>query len=296
MKTSKKKISVIFPTFNGWQDTKKCLKSLRKVNYPKNKIGIWVVDNNSSDNTPKLIKKHFPWVKIIGQSKNLGYSSAVNIAVKKTNSDYILFSNNDVIFDKNFFTEMVRLAQSDPKIGVIGGKCYNQKGGIVGFNGLKINPYLGYHQYDLSNLDSVRECDIPPAGGFFVSRKLVNKIGSLDEGFFLYFEDIDYCIRTKRAGFKVLYNPNAIFYHKSSKTAYREIPWGEIIQIKYQSKWRCILKHTTPLQMLSSLVFQFTAVIIFENVNSSVKTYKPLLKGLYWNIKNLRKTLNTRRL
>ncbi|MBI2595322.1 glycosyltransferase family 2 protein [Candidatus Daviesbacteria bacterium] len=296
MKISNEKISVIFPTFNGWQDTKRCLKSLQQVSYPKNKLEVWVIDNNSSDNTPALIKKNFPWVKIICQPKNLGYSKAVNLAVKKTKSDYILFSNNDVIFDKDFFTKMVQLAESNPKIGIIGGKCYNQKGGTIGFNGLRINPYLGYHQYDLNNLDSIRECDIPPAGGFFVRRKLINKIGSLDEGFFLYFEDIDYCIRTKRAGFKVLYNPNAVFYHISSKTAYREIRWEDIATIKYRSKWRCMFKHATVFQIVSSLAFQFSIVIAFENFNSSVKTYIPLIKGLYWNILNLKNTLNARRL
>lgn len=290
-----KYISVIFPTYNGWADTKNCLKSLEQVNYPKKKIEIMVVDNHSSDNTSKLIKQHFPKVIIFEMPANLGYSKAVNVAIRKSKADYILLTNNDVYFDQDYFTEMVALAETDPKIGILGGMVLRSKSKVfsinqnnLAFNGLKINPYIAYRQYDLDNLDQIRECDIVPSGGFFVRASVFKKIGLLDEGFFLYFEDVDFCIRAKKSGFKVMFNPKAISYHGYSKTTYREFSLNDIILQGYKSKWRCIFKHASPIQIITSLILQFSILIVGQNMRSSVKTYKPMFEGVVWNIKNIK--------
>lgn len=289
------KVSIIFPTYNGWIDTRECLKSLQKLNFPKKALEIIVVDNNSHDGTVQNIKKQFPGVKLIKNSKNLGYSKAVNIAVRNSKSDYIVFSNNDIIVDKNYLREMVNLAESDSQIGIIGNMTYlkDQKRKLA-FDGLRVNPYLGFHQYDLANLKRVRECDIPPSGGFMVRRKMLDKIGPLDEGYFLYFEDLDICLRAKKHGYKVIFNHKAIAYHSFGKTAFRE-KFEEIVYQGYKSKFRCLFKNATLLQIISSLIAQFTILIFVQNLKSEMKTYKPMLRGFWWNIKNLRETLDARK-
>lgn len=288
-------VTITFPTYNGWEDTKECLESLSKLNYAKRSIEIIVVDNNSQDQTPQKIRKLFSHVKVIEQQKNLGYAKAVNISLSKASGQYILFTNNDIVLDRNYIKNMVSLAMSNPEISVIGSMVYlkNPKGKI-GFNGLRLNPYLGYHQYDLKNLDQVRECDLPPSGGFFVRRSLIDEIGSLDEGFFLYFEDVDFCLRAKRAGYKIIFNSNAIAYHGQSKTAFRQ-NFHDIVSQGYKSKWRCIFKNATLVQIISSIVSQFTLFIIIENLKSNPKTYSDLFVAFLWNLKNLKATLASRR-
>lgn len=289
------KVSIIFPTYNGWEDTKECLKSISHLSYPKNLLEILVVDNNSKDGTPQKIKKLFPRVKLITSSKNLGYSKAVNTAVKKSRGDYILFSNNDIVLEENYLKSMTSLAESDLKIGIIGGMVYLKKPkGKIGFGGLRVNPYLGYHIYDLANLDRVRECDLPPAGGFFVRRSMLDKIGLLDEEYFIYFEDLDLSIRAKRNGYKVLFNPQAISYHGYGKTAFKQ-NLEFIIYQGYKSKWRCILKNANLLQIVSSLITQFTILILLQNLSSSIKTFKPMVRGVFWNFMHLKEILKARK-
>ena len=288
-------VTITFPTFNGWQDTKECLNSLSKLDYPRSKIEIIVIDNNSSDHTPDKISNYFPNVEIIKMQKNLGYAKAVNIAVGKSHAKYILFSNNDVVLDKDYVINMVKVAETDPKIGIIGSLVYLKKPrGKIGFNGLKINPYLGYHQYDLKNLENIRDCDIPPPGGFFVRKSLIDDIGSLDEGFFLYFEDVDFCLRAKRKGYKIIFNPKAITYHGHAKTTLRQ-SFHQIVYQGYRSKWRCIFKNATLPQIISSIITQFTIFIILENIKSNPKTAKDLFLALIWNLKSLKLTLAARK-
>lgn len=289
------KVTIIFPTYNGWKDTKECLKSLSHLSYPKNLLEIFVVDNNSKDGTPQNIKKFFPKVKLIRNSKNLGYSKAVNIAYKKSHGKYILFSNNDIILDKNYIENMTELFQTDEKIGIIGAKVYkiDQKKKLA-FDGLRVNPYLGFHQYDLTGLNNVREIDIPPAGGFIVRRKMLDNIGPLDNGYFLYFEDLDICLRAKKHGYKVMFNPKAIAYHGFGKTAFKQ-KFEEIVYQGYKSKFRCLFKNATLPQIISSLIAQFTVLIFAQNLKSEMKTYKPMLKGLLWNLKHFRETFDARR-
>lgn len=289
------KVSIIFPTYNGWVDTKECLKSILRQNFPQNNLDVFVVDNNSQDLTPSYIQKYFPNVKLVTNNQNLGYAKAVNIGIKKSRGGYVLLSNNDIVLDKNYILNMVKLAQSDPKIGVIGSMVYlkNPKGKI-GFNGLKINPYLGYHQYDLNNLNMIRDCDIPPAGGFFVRRSVFDKIGLLDEGFFVYFEDVDFCLRAKHHGYKVIFNPKSIAYHGHARTTLRE-NFETIVFRGYKSKWRCIFKNASLLEIISSLITQFTIIIVVQNIISSQKTFKPFLNGFIWNVRDLKETLKVRK-
>ncbi len=289
------KISIVFPTFNGWDDTQICLSSIQKVSYPKHLIEVTVVDNNSSDGTPDKIKKLFPEVTVIKLACNTGYAKAVNIAVKKSKSDYIMYGNNDVIYEKNFFNAMVDLAESDLSIGVIGGKAYRiDLPKEIAFGGLRLNPYLGYLPFDLSNLDQVRSCDLVPAGGFFVRKSILTTVGQLDENYFLYFEDVDFSLRAKQKGFKVMYNPHAIFYHGNGKTALRG-NLQEMIYYGYRSKWRCLIKNATVLQITTSLLTHIFFFIHLQNIRSSIKTYKPFIKALYWNIKHINQTLNARK-
>ena len=117
-----KSISIIFPTFNNWSLTEQCLRSINNLNYPKDKTEIIVVDNHSKDRTVPNIKKMFLKVKILPQKSNLGFAKAINVAAKKAEGYFLFITNNDVTFTPDFFDKLITFANSDPKIGVCGGK------------------------------------------------------------------------------------------------------------------------------------------------------------------------------
>ena len=117
-------VTIIFPTHNGWEDTKDCLASIRNLNYPKEKLEVIVVDNASTDGTPEKIHKNFPGVTLATQQTNLGFAKAINLGVKRTSSELILITNNDVVFEKSCLNELVKALTSDPKIGAVGGRVY----------------------------------------------------------------------------------------------------------------------------------------------------------------------------
>jgi GT2 family glycosyltransferase len=295
MKKKYKNISVIFPTFNGWSDTKECLTSVENNTYPKEKLEIIIVDNNSSDSTPRLIRKNFPQVVLIQQSRNIGFAKAVNVGIKNAKGEYLLITNNDVVFDKSYFKSMFDLAETDEKIGIIGGMVYSKNPkDKVGFDGLRVNPYLGYHQYDLKNLDKIRSCDLVSGNGMFIRQKMLEKIGLFDERYFFYFEDLDLCLRAKKKDYKIIFNPKAISYHGFGRTAFKQKA-NDVIYQGYKSKWQCIFKNASILQIVISLIAQFTIFILAQNIISNIKTYKPMLRGVYWNIKHLRETFEARK-
>lgn len=294
-KNSYPKISIIFPTLNGWSDTKKCLKSLSKQDYPDKNIEIVVVDNNSSDQTPKKIRRCYKKTKVLVQKKNLGFAKAVNIGIKHASGEYTLITNSDVTFNKKYLKSMVEVVQSDNKIGIVGGLVFRGNTKTLGFDGLKINPYLGFHQYDLTKLDQVRECDFVSGNGMFIKKSVFKKIGYFDEGFFMYYEDVDFCLRAKKAVFRIIFNPSAISHHGYLKTAVREMHLRQIVELGYKSKWRCIFKNSSMVQIISSLLFQFSIAIIAQNMHSSFETYSSLIKGFCWNLVHLSETLRARK-
>ncbi len=133
-----------------------------------------------------------------------------------------------------------------------------------------------------------------PSGGFFVRKSILKNVGLLDENYYLYFEDVDFSLRAKRKGFKVIYNPHAIYYHGQGKTSLRR-NLQEIIYYGYRSKWRCLIKNATVLQIITSFLAQTLLLIHIENMRSSIKTYKPFIKAIYWNLKHINQTLQARK-
>ena len=231
-------VSIIFPTFNGWQNTKECLESIARLNYPQDKIEIIIVDNGSTDNTLQKVKEfakkyscqfvsgtespikkaavrvpHIrvnsrkPTITLIENRTNLGFSRAVNLGAKKANGEYFLITNNDVVFDKNYFALLVEFLQKEPLAGIVGGKVFYQHSkGKIAFAGARFNFYtgllrLGKHPNQICKTDWVPGCNM------LLRRRVWEEIGGFDEKFFFYFEDLDLCLRAKRAGWRIIYYP-----------------------------------------------------------------------------------------
>ncbi|MBK8943744.1 MAG: glycosyltransferase family 2 protein [Ignavibacteriae bacterium] len=230
------KICIIIINWNGLKDTSECLESLKKVDY-KNFVVI-IVDNNSFGNDVEIIKKEFgDFVKEIIVSKvNLGFSGGNNLGIKyalENGADFILLLNNDTIVEPDFLTILLDTFNKCKNAGVSAPQInyYNNKN-IVWSVGGQISKIRGsgfaYSDENENQIEKkIREVNFASGCCLLIRKEVFEKIGMLDEKFFLYVEDTDFCFRTIKAGFKIIINPNSKIYHKvgnSTSINLKQIP------------------------------------------------------------------------
>ena len=226
------KVSIIVLTWNNYKDTKECLESLAKLEYPNYEI--IVVDNASIDGSEEKLKREFLQHIFIKNEENLGYAGGNNVGIKyamENHADYVLLLNNDVIVDKRFLEPLVLIAQEDADIGVVGPKVYYyDKPNLINFAGSRINfwkgstPHIGSGEIDKGQYEEVKEEDYQDGCAILMKSEVINRIGLLDEKYFIYWEETDFCCRARQAGYKIMNVPQSKIWHKISSTMGRESP------------------------------------------------------------------------
>lgn len=244
-----------------------------------------MIDNDSTDDSVSLARKLFPWVRIFPQRKNLGFAKAVNLGIKKAKGKYLLITNNDVVFQKNYLSRLVEYLEKNPGVGIVGGKVYYKKPkNKIIFPGAKFDFYTGLLRTN-KNPNKISETDWVPGCNMLVKKEVFQKIGGFDEGFFFYFEDLDLCLRAKRAGYKVIYHPRAILWHGEGASIDRQ-PWQKKSEFYYYGKTRILFKHATRIQLISALLFQFIIGLPFHLLILKRQNYTAAIKALVKCIKD----------
>ena len=245
------KLSIIIVSYNVCSYLRQCLQSIIKSN-SFGKYEIIIVDNYSHDYSCKMVEKEYPEIKLIKNKENLGFSKAVNIGIKKSKGKFICILNPDTLISDNTFNEMLDYFIINQNVGCIGPKILNPDGSLqlsckrsfpnplsafyklIGLSKIfPKNKYFG--RYNLTFLDENKIHNVDSISGSFMlfPRLIVDKIGTFDESFFMYGEDLDFCHRIKQFGYDIIYNPHASIIHykgESSKTA----PY-DMIQIFYSA-------------------------------------------------------------
>ncbi len=221
-------VAIILLNWNNFNDTRACLRSLENLSYAN--FHCIVVENGSEDGSGEKLAS-IKNITLIPNQKNLGFSGGNNVAIKfalKQKFDYVLLLNNDTVVDSKFLSFLVDEAERDISIGVAGPKIYywgSQKkiwgagGGISRL--LKRTFHFGENRFDNGEFDQIREVDFVSGCCMLIRREVVEKIGLLDPVYFMYYEDVDFCQRAQRAGFKIVYVPESIIWHKVSATSNR---------------------------------------------------------------------------
>jgi len=248
-------VSVILVNWNGRNDTLECLHSLAKVSYAP--MHIIMVDNASADDSVDAVKREFPSVEVIPNKTNLRFAGGNNIGIKhalERGSDYILLLNNDTTVDAEFLTELVKAADADPGIGMVGAKIYYYDDPKrIWFAGGRIEwwkgwiSHIGLREEDRGQYDTARAVDYITGCCLLVKRPVIEKIGNLDEQFFMYGEDVDWCLRVCKAGFRLVYEPKAKIWHKLSVSAGGHFSWYKNWN-KLKSTIRLVARYASPLQ------------------------------------------------
>lgn len=254
------KIAIIVLNLNGLKNTIECLTSLQKLKVKNWQVNIIVVDNNSQDNSVSLIKKKFPEVQVILNKKNLGYAEGNNIGINytlKKGIDFILLLNNDTLVDRNLLIGLIENSKKDNKIGIASPKIFfapghefhkdrygkEERGKVIWYAGglmdwKNILPsHRGVDEVDQGQYDQVTKTDFATGCCILVKREVFEKIGLLDKKYFLYWEDVDICERAKRSGFKVVFIPQSVLWHKNASSAGGA---GGNLSVYYQTRNRML--------------------------------------------------------
>ncbi|MHB1663651.1 MAG: glycosyltransferase family 2 protein [bacterium] len=295
-----KLVSIIIPTYNREKEILECIGSLSKVTYPS--FEIIVIDNASKDDTTINIKKNFPFVKIIELSENFGASRARNEGIKYAKGEYLCFVDDDNIVDNNFLTELILLAESDELIGFCGPKIYYLNDPRrIWYAGADINlltsrtKYIGTNKIDKYQYDSLREVGhIPDV--WLVKRTVVDKIGLIDINYHTYYEESDWAMRAKKAGYKIMFCPTSIVYHNiptyKEKSLRSFIGFDSSYRVFYAARNRIIYMKkyaTKPKFILFLIVFNnifliaYCLIFLFYGRFDLIKSYT---KGFLSGIKN----------
>lgn len=224
-------VSIVIVTYNARDYACRCIQSIfehtQELEYE-----VIVVDNVSQDGTPDTVAAEFPAVRLICQQLNVGFAAGVNRGVSESRGEAVVILNPDTLLLDNALLPMWRHLKENPEIGVLGPKLLDEDGSVQlscrrfpGFASGLFNRYSlltrlfpGNRfsaEYLMSDWDhsQAREVDWVSGACWMVPRRAFDCIGGLDEGYFMYIEDVDFCQRAHRAGWKVVYFPQASLVH-----------------------------------------------------------------------------------
>lgn len=229
-----------------------------------------MIDNNSEDQSTKMVSGKFPQVKLLENKRNLGFSAACNQGIRKSRGRYILLLNPDTEFVSGGITEMIKFMDSHTRVGICGPQMIDPQG-RVHFSCRSFPSYLTAvssgqsilnrlfpgnplsRKYLLKDQSQKREVDWVSGSCLLTKREVFEKIGPLDELFFMYVEDVDFCYRAKNAGFLVHYLPEVVVIHHIGKsTKKRKL----LMQTEHhRSMYHFFRKHHHPNILLKGIVF-----------------------------------------
>jgi len=261
-------ISTIIVNWNGYNDTSQCLNSLSKING----LNIFVVDNASSGDDYTLLKKNFPNIHIIRSETNLGFAGGNNLGLKEAlnySSDHFLLLNNDSIVDEKFLGYLIDKLKFDKNCGIVAPKInYYDNPNLVWSAGGKISKIRG-SGFAIGNIESSkisegeRQVDFVSGCCMLIRREVFEKVGLLDDDFFLYLEDTDFCKRVIDAGYKIFVINKSVIYHKVSKST---INLHKPISLYYTTRNRLLFTKKHFPSYLPFTIFYIIWTMIFKSI------------------------------
>jgi GT2 family glycosyltransferase len=212
-------INVLVLNWNNWKDTNECLASLQALDY-----GDWsviVLDNGSTDGSVPRIRERFPDVEIMELGENLGYAKGNNAGIRaalERGAEYVWLLNNDATVDPRALRALVEKAEGDQKIGAVGSAIYSMTHPeqLQSWGGGHVSRIGRSHHF--TGPVSDERVQFLTGASLFLRCSAVKSVGLLDEGFFMYWEDADYCFRMRRAGWKLAVSGDSKVWHKEQGT------------------------------------------------------------------------------
>ena len=228
------KVSIILVNYNGEKDTLDCISSLEKITY--NNYEIIIVDN-ASKNQGKLEEILPTEVVLIKAKENLGFSGGNNLGIEYAmvhGSRYVLLINNDTVVERDFLDRLVEVAENNENVGIVTGKIlFYSEPNRIWFGGGEANiekaivHHLENRQIDKKSSE-IKDISFVTGCLMLISKEAISKVGMLDNSYFMYSEDVDYCCRIAKEHFRMIYTPLSVIYHKISvSTGGKDSPFSQ---------------------------------------------------------------------
>ena len=291
-----KLVSLVTLTMNTTEVTEGLLDSLLHVNtYPN--LEVIVVDNNSKIDPTPVWKEKYPGMTFVRSESNRGFTGGNNLGIKIATGDYIFVINNDTVVTADLIGKLVSTLDSNPQIGVISPKInYFDQPDVLQYTGYtKMNYFtarnkcIGQYEKDNGQYDYLTgRTGYAHGAAMLVRREAIEKAGVLSDNFFIYYEELEWCERIKKAGFEVWVEMGALLYHKESMTV------GKVSAFKeyYMNRNRILFnrKHAPAFAFAIFTLFYATVVIpktLIGYIRKSQYSFIPVFRSaIWWNLTN----------
>lgn len=255
-------ISIILNN-NRCKDTLECLESLSRGTYSNHTM--IVLDNQTTDGSIDAIHERFPNVQIVPLAENLGYAGNNNVGIKialEKGADWVFVLNEDTALDAACLAQLVAEGESDRQIGMVGPMVYHyNEPQYIQSGGGMLGPYwqsihLAKDELDRGQLNEPHTVEWISGCAILVRRGVIEQAGMLDERFFLYWEETEWCLRARRAGWRIVHVPAAKLWHKGVQRNYEPKPF--VMYYGTRNRLLMLSKHRAPLKVW---IFAFTEII-----------------------------------
>lgn len=220
------KIIIVILTVNNYSDTKECIDSVKSLDYEGFEIAI--VDNGSTDNSLSMLEREYPDLSYVRIKDNCGFAGGMNEGLRyaiREEADFVWLLNNDIAVDKQSLSRLLDAVQAVERVGIVGSKVYYYSSpNKINFAGGRVSKITGrtYHKgtgtIDNGEFSEIEEVNFLTGASLFVNATMLEQVGLFDETYFLFYEDADLVIRANRMGWKTIFAPDSIIWHKISLT------------------------------------------------------------------------------
>jgi len=287
-------VSTVILNWNGIADTRECLQSLQRIDYPNNSIV--VVDNGSEGGEAAALRDEFGGsVHLIESETNLGFAGGANLGIRHAlaeGADYVLLLNNDTTVDPGVLTALVEAAQSHPDAAALCAKAYYYADpDVVYSTGGSVNLWtatarqIGRGQRDRGQFENVATRDYADGVCMLIPRHALESVGLLDEDYFSYWEETDWCIRARDKGLRCYYVPAAKIWHKAARV---QSPTNEYNFLFRRNALMFVRKRGTPLHVATALLTHifFYGPRYFLTHPTKIARAPAELRALLWHASN----------
>lgn len=248
-------VSVIILNYNGKNFIKRCLQTVLADSYePKEVI---LVDNASQDDSMDMAEDFADQIRIIRNSENYGFPKGCNVGIRQAKGDIIVLLNIDTAVRPHWLNELIKPMILNPRIGITGSKLFFLDGKRIQYAGGGIKPncltyHDGYGQPDAPEYNVIKDAEYITGASVAIRRELLEKAGGLDEGFPMYFEDVDLSFTARRLGYRVRYQPTSVVLHFETFGTPKN---SAIYYFKYhRGRIRFLLKHFGARYFLTTFI------------------------------------------
>lgn len=294
-------ISIITINYNGLKDTCELIDTLPLKN---DKLEVIVVDNASLQDEASIIEQRYPRVTVVRSSKNLGFAGGNNLGIQASHGRYLFFINNDTIIEtkneeqrNNFLQPLIERLESSDKIGMVcpkirfsWGNHLIQYAGYTPLSSITMrNHSIGFGEEDHGQYDTPHQTPYAHGAAMLVKREVINRVGMMPECFFLYYEELDWSMMIRRAGYEIWFDPSFTVYHKESQSTGQDSP----LRTYYLTRNRLLFvrRNIHQPERLLSYIYLIGVVAVKDCLKSLFRRRLDLVKAIMRGIIHFNKRI-----